>query len=53
MLVGVLDQPLINMGFRENSCEASHFTEAAFKGVFKILVVTQFGKKHALKNKLL
>ena len=44
MLVGVVDQPLINMGFRENSCEASHFTEATFKDVFKISFITQLGK---------
>ena len=53
MLVGVLDQPLINTGFCENSCEASHFTEAVFKDVFEMSIVSQFGKKRALKNKFL
>ena len=53
MSVGVLDLPLINMGFRINPCEVSHFTEAAFKDVLKISFVTQFGKKLALKNKFL
>ena len=53
MLVGVLGLPLINMGFRVNSCEVSHFTEADFKDVLKISFVTQFEKKRALKNKFL
>ena len=53
MLVGVLDLPIINMGFCANSCEVSHFTEAAFKDFLKISFVTQFGKKRALKNKFL
>ena len=39
---GVLDLPLIIMGFRVNSCEVSHFTEGAFKDVLKISFVTQF-----------
>ena len=42
MLVGVLDLPVINMGFRVNSCEVSDFTKAAFKDVLKISFVTPF-----------
>ena len=42
MLVGVLDLPLINMGFPVNSCKLSDFTEAAFKDVLKMSFVTQF-----------
>ena len=38
MLVGVLGLLLIDMGFRVNSCEVSHFTEAPFKNVLKIFV---------------
>ena len=40
ILVGVLDLPLINMGFRVNSCE--DFTKADFKDVLKISFITLF-----------
>ena len=53
MSVGALSLPLINVGFRINSCEVSNFTEAALKDALKISFVTQFGKKRALKNKFL
>ena len=42
MLLGVLDPPLINMGFRVNLYEVSDITEAAFKDVLKISFGTLF-----------